>query len=448
MCTAMILTGCSKNKTDEPVNPDEPNVPSQGQGEMQQMTVSESKEFISDVANEFLKKFRTPDQQALIALAAHFDKEYSELEAPAEFEIDPEESTQVNPAKTAARLLKAVGEGNTTRAVSTVITYTYNLNFDRFKGVYTPGATRWIRTGDSNDIVFSFKNAQGNACELKVTGSAEYSEVNHTDKGEEYNVWNGSEYDTESEDYVYNIRVPRTITLTLNEAGNVLVTANLVSGIDIAGHSLSINAAVTAMNITMNAAINGTDQKFTEASSLAVSGTTILSTSATINGSHLCDKDYIVDLGNKDEVTEDDLMKLFQNGNATIDVLGKVQVDGALTFNREVYKAMDADFDSYEYETMVQAESAAKKAAEDLNKYISGKLRFNNTVTTQAELYWEYKFYQDWSWYYELEPLMRFPSDSSTLSFEDYFEKGFGSVVDTYDSLIDDYKNVWNTFHK
>lgn len=432
---ALSLAACSDD--DKPKETEDPK------GEMEQLTPTESKKFLETTANEFLGKFRAADQRDLIVLASYFDEEYADLEAPEEFDIDEEES--VNPAVTYIReLARAIKSADASRAGAAAIKYTYTLDPAKFKGVYEPGVSRWIRKADSKDIIFRFTDAAGKQCELKAEMSDKTSDGEVSVFDEYYDYETGT-YVENGEEYVYKFRIPKDVTVTLTCGGSELASAKVNSDLSVSGHKVSVTANVKAANLDAAVKLDGTDNQVAMNSSLVVSGETVVTARATVNGNHLCDFEFYRDM----EGDEDDLIALFKDGSAAVSVLDKVRVDANVTFNRSVFKAIDDEFDNYEFNTQASAETAVKNAVATLNSSIKAEVRYNNKETVQATLFWKYDF-EEWGeyWEYTIEPLMQFEADKTTYSFEEYFENGFASVEDQWDALLESYEKVWDSAQK
>lgn len=126
--------------------------------------------------------------------------------------------------------------------------------------------------------------------------------------------------------------------------------------------------------------------------------------------------------------------------NITINILGKAKVvykilDGNLYYNN-LSKADDNDGD----------ESMFKLFVENANKQVDAKLYLDGSVSPAAKIYLapyldeEYGNYKYWDYEYWLEF-----TDGSKYSYEDYFdEQNFKTVSDKIQSLIDDFKNLFD----
>lgn len=442
---AVGSVACSDKDKEPGGNPDKPDM---GSGDMEQMTPTESKKFLSDAANDFLSKFKAGDQRSLIELCSYFSDRYGDLEMPESWDVEATETvTPVTPKDLLKGLEKAMASGNSSTAGAVIISYVYSIDWEQFKGIYKPGINHWVKAGESNDIIFQFNDMDNAPCELKATASSKNSEGQITWADDYYSY----EYEgIATEENTVNYKIPQEITVTLKQNNNTLVDSKVKSDIDVSGHKFNVNANTLAANIRTIVDLQGTDTKITQSSSLQVSGETLLTSTAAINGYRLCDFDYYKELADKGN-TEDALVALLQNGNATVNVMNKVSIDATGSYSKDLYEALEGDFDSRNYNgSLIDTEKAVTKALNVLNNNLTALVRFNNTKTVQAKMLWS-STYEDYNGYYGdyrtyyIEPLIQFEQDKTTYSFEGYFERGFSSVEETWADLQESYEKVWNS---
>ena len=434
---ALSIASCKDDKAKDPDGPDDPN------GEMTQLSPTKSKEFLVETANDFLSKFNAGDQQQLIKLCAFFEDRYGYLDMPKEFVVD-EEITETNPLRLVKAFAATAAHGNATKAGAASIIYTYTLDFEKFKGVYTPAGSRWVKAQESNDIIFRFDDATGTECELKATISSKNSDGSISWTDEYYDYY----YDEEiTEEYVYKFRIPQEINITLSQGSSVLANSKVTSSIDTRNHKINVVANVTAANITAAVKLDGTDTQVTQTSTLTVSGEELVATNATLNGNNLCNFDFYKD--NMDEDAQDLLPQLLSSGNATVSVMKKVRIDATGKYTNALYEALNNEYDSWEYSSQSAAERAVTNAIATLNNQITAEVRYNNTNTVQARLIWDYDL-DEWGNYFEyyIQPLILFSADDTRYTFDEYFSKGFSTVEDTWADLQESYEKVWEAAKK
>ena len=395
-----------------------------GEGTMQEYTPEQSKEFLENTATEALNMLNPEDQRAVIELCSYFVDRYGDLDLPENFAIEEDEDNYVSGyMRSMARAAASADPSSLTRAV---YEYVYDINFNNFKGIYEPGNYEWEQVGESNDVVFRFTNAKGQNCELKAVGSStEYNtSVDWTE-----DKWFGEE------SYQYNFTIPAEVSLTLTENGTQLVTAKVISNVNFAGHNFSINTEVKAANIIATAQTTGNDSKVTETAETKVGGQLYISETAVVNGSHLCDLDFYQKNFGDDGDAKAALSQLLRNGEAQVNVINKVYVDGIINYSNALYDALGLYAD-----TAQEAESYVTL----LNQNIIGRVRYNNTTTVQAKVTWSYttEKYGNYVEYY-IEPQLEFP-DGTTYYFSKYFESGFDGVETLWNNLTKKYEAIWD----
>lgn len=443
LCLAM-LASCSDDKKTEVDNPEGP----QGNGTMEVMTPEESKVFLQDAAVDFLDKFKPEEQKALIELAAYFDSEYAGYDLPDNFNLD---EASYSPARYLRQLAKAA-KGDIDALTRAANSYSYTVKFDRFAGIYEPVSSKeeWVKTGNSNDIVFRFTNAASQPVELKISQSGGVSDLDYTytETDWEYDYNTGEGKDVEYK-YTYYLSIPKNVTTSLTENGNSLAHATVVSSIDVKGHTLSADVDATLMNLRATAKVAGTDSKVEARTEFFVGSEKIASGYATLEGSGLCDLDrYEKFDGMDDDEVYAELAKMFKTGDCGLDILGEVQVYGQGSYYRQLPADLDDYFDSWDYEdNQAAAERACQDACDRLNKAIKVQLRYNNTKTDQATVLFQPGF-SNWGygWEYYIDCVLLFP-DKTTYSLEDYF-RNFTTVSGKFDSLIDAYRKIWRQAKK
>ncbi len=453
-CASLALFSCGGDDPDPNPGPD-PGVvtpPTPSGEEMKVYTPTESKEYLSNTANDFMKTFRTADHSESVHFAYQFVDTYGDLDFPDEFDVLDDDDPSYSPSVFFRNLLNGLRSANPARLNAASMVYTYNINFDRFAGVYIPGRDSWIKKSASKDIVFEF-TLNGEDCVLRAEASGGTTdkdiEVEDYDWDYNYSTGNWEEYEYKN---IYKLSIPRTVTVNLTKGGKQMLTATINSNIDFKAHKLSWDAYTKVANIEASSKGSGVDSQVTENSTLIVGGNALITTTSQLNGNNLCNYDKIKNA--LDEEDEDDYIILSYISNATsvIDVMGKVQIRGNGTLNRDVLDAMDGDWSYWSSMTRSEAESACKKACQTLGKYVTAKVCYNNSPTVQAEIrfqselddwseYWYGEYYEGWEYY--MVPVLYFPADLSTYTFEEYGEKGFGSVEDLWESQLDNYERLW-----
>ncbi len=437
----VMLCSCGGNDDNKIDNPDGP----QGSGSMEEMTPEQSKEFLQTTATDFLNLFNPQDQKQVIELAAYFSSEFENYEVPEEFEIEPD-----GQKRTPAPYMKAVAQaakGDLDALTRAATTYSYTIKFEKFAGIYEPDSKeeRWVKTGNSSDLIFKFTNKSGQPVEMKVTQSGGTSDLDFSVSDWDYDYINGNYQEFEYQ-YNYFLFIPKNVTATLVENGQELVKTTVVSSIDVKGHKISADVNATLMNIQAIGKTEGTDSKVEATAEFYVSGEKVATSYATINGNNLCNQDKFEAMEDMDdEEVAEELAKMFKNGSCGANVLDKVQVYGQIQYYKDLYFDLDGYWSSWDYDNKATAEAECKKVCDRLNNNIKTQLRYNNTATDQATIQFV-PFLDEWgssSWEYWVSANLLFP-DKTTYNIDSYFDR-FTNVSNKWNSLISSYEKLWET---
>ncbi len=442
--SVIVLAGCGDSKSDNELdNPDGP----QGSGTTEVMTPEKSKTFLQNTATDFLNKFNPEDQKAAIELAAYYAEEYGDLDAPEEFIIKADGKNRM-PA-TYLKALAAAAKGDMDGLTRAATAYSYTIKFGQFTGVYEPNTKKgeWVKTGESKDVVFKFTNKGGQPVELTVSQDGGTYDVDFTinDWDWDYDEATGSWEDFEVE-HNYYLSVPKKVNVSLKENGKELANSSVVSSIDVKGHTLSAEVVANLMNLKAEANVAGNDSKVEANTSFYVSGEIVATAYATVTGNHLCDKTKYQSFEDMDDdEVEEELSKMLKNGDCGVDVLGKVQVYGQVTYYKELPSDLDGWFDSYDYESKETAHNECQRACNRLNDKIKTQLRYDKTATDQATLQFipGLDEWGSYSWEYYVTCNLLFP-DKTTYSIDSYFEN-FTNVTNKWDTLLDAYEKIWDS---
>lgn len=385
------------------------------------LSPTEAKEYLESVATDFLGLFNPDDQAELIEFANYFVNTYGDLDEPEEWGLDDEDDSP-SPyfsAKKVMRNLRKAVSGADPSALTRAFDDCYD--FSRFSGVYEPGSSAWLKTGESNDIVFKFKNGRGQQCTVSASGS-----------GGEWSVsYDGSE-----------VRTPENVTVTVVEGSTTYARATVRSNVSESGHSASISIDATAANIGVVTTIDGTDTKIAMKSVFTVSGKEVVTTTASVGGSDLCNRDKwerIID----DEDT-DAAYRNLGKAVAEIDLLNRLQIKAEVSDFESIDSAVDNEYGDWDYDDKSAAKAACSADCDVLNAKIIANVYYSSPER-QAEIWFQPELDEDmyyWEWY--VTPCLRFISDGTTYSFEDYFGNSrFASVENQWDVLYNGYKNLW-----
>lgn len=416
---AIVPMSCSKD--------DNGGEPGGGSGQMEQYTSEESKEFIEEVSQEAMALLDPSMQKPLADLCEYFLQRYGDLGMPGEDQVA---------SHSVGMFFKETGSALRQRdyAALTRATYYYvydiNLDYKEYAGIYEPGVYDWQKVGESKDIIFQFKDASGSECKLTLSASDNFStgEFEFTD------------YD---DDYLVRYNIPQNITLTLNQGGTSLINLNVVTDINLNGHTVDATVKGNVMNISLDVVAKANDNQVTENSTIKIDGVDYVTSYAVVNGSNLCDINFYQTIDEDNARTK--LSSLLKNGKGTVNLLNRIQADFEVTYSPSLYDAVTTYYDNWEFGSETQALSAVQRAIETLDAQVKGVIRYNNKATTQAWIGWTYES-DSWSsgqyWEYWIEPVLKFP-DNTTYTFEDYFDTGFAGAENAWYNLVKKYEAIW-----
>ncbi len=437
-----MLASCGgdKKEIDNPGGP-------QGSGSMTEMTPEESKEYLQETAAEFLNKFKPEDQRQAVELAAYFSSEFEYFDAPEEFEIEPNESK-----RTPAAYLKALSDaarGDMDALTRAATSYSYTVNFNKLSGIYEPNYAKekWVKTSDSKDIVFQFKNKSGQPVVLTVAQSGGEYDVDFSidEWDEDYVNGHWEEFKVK---YQYFLSVPKTVKATLTENGKQLADSEVVSSIDTKKHTISADVKANLMNLKATTIVEGTDSKVEARSEFYISGDWVAEGYATVTGRDLCNIDKYTSMADMDEEeAETEWAKMFKTGDCGANVLDKVQVYAQIEYYKNLPIDLGDYYDSYDYDNNKDAaRKDCEQACDRLNQHIKSQVRYNKTKTDQASFKfvpyfydYSYGYYDEWEYVVSADVL--FP-DGTTYDVASYFEN-FTNVARKWNSLLKAYQNIW-----
>lgn len=300
-----------------------------------------------------------------------------------------------------------------------------------FVGEFELQQGTWVQTKKGGDhLSFTYYDAQQKKCVLTLKASAEATEIHHSVFDEEDWVWIGGQATVTR--YENRFMLPKQVDITATREGKnmgtVSVTSNVKTGkeVDLSKDEVDVTSVVTigAYKAEVKKAVYKAGKTAEAKVVFSKNGEELITLEGNGNGN-------ITPSGEKSE---------FGQINITMNILGKAKfvykiLDGNLYYNN-LSKADDNDGD----------ESMFKLFVENANKQVDAKLYLDGSVSPAAKIYLapyleeEYGSYKYWDYEYWLEF-----TDGSKYSYEDYFnEQHFKTVSDKIQSLIDDFKNLFN----
>lgn len=304
-------------------------------------------------------------------------------------------------------------------------------NAANFVGEFELQQGTWVQTKKGGDhLSFTYYDAQQKKCVITLKASAEATEIHHSVFDEEDWVWTGSQEIVTR--YENRFMLPKQVDITATREGKnmgtVSVTSQVKTGkeVDLSKDEVDVTSVVTigAYKAEVKKAVYKAGKTAEAKVVFSKNGEELITLEGNGNGN-------ITPSGEKSE---------FGQINITMNILGKAKfvykiLDGNLYYNN-LSKADDNDGD----------ESMFKLFVENANKQVDAKLYLDGSVSPAAKIYLapyleeEYGSYKYWDYEYWLEF-----TDGSKYSYEDYFnEQHFKTVSDKIQSLIDDFKNLFN----
>lgn len=304
-------------------------------------------------------------------------------------------------------------------------------NAANFVGEFELQQGTWVQTKKGGDhLSFIYHDAQQKKCVITLKASAEATEIHHSVFDDEDWEWTGSQEIVTR--YENRFMLPKQIDITATREGKnmgtVSVTSQVKTGkeVDLSKDEVDVTSVVTigAFKAEVKKAVYKAGKTAEAKVVLSKNGEELITLEGNGNGN-------ITPSGEKSEIGQI---------NITMNILGKAKfvykiLDGNLYYNN-LDKAYDNDGD----------ESMFKLFVENANKQVDAKLYLDGAVSPAAKIYLapylaeDYGTYKYWDYEYRLEF-----TDGSKYSYEDYFnEKQFKTVSDKINSLIDDFKNLFN----
>lgn len=392
------------------------------------LSSEQQKQRLESVATEASQMFRPEDHRHLIELANYWERMYSGLDVPADWE-----SAVNTPAYAPASVLTSLARSLKHGDISTLAfnTFNYYYEFSQFTGIYEPGRYRWNRVGDSNDIIFRFYNDASQLVEVKVTASGSNADFS---------------VDIDDENSRYTVKSPKLIETSITENGSRIMWSRSNVSFNEASHVVDFDIIAEVANIQASAEAHATDTRITGKSSTTIDGKLLANADFVVDGEGMATRSIIEDLVKNPSDTK--FCRMFKKATANTDVLGKIQVRGEMTDLRSIIDAFEEDFDNYEFDDKETARQACQQSCDILARASKGRMYFDGSNAMEAELVYkpcldEYNgyYYSWWEWY--IEPMLKF-ADGTTYSIEGYFTTSrFASVENTWTNLWNSYSRLW-----
>lgn len=339
--------------------------------------------------------------------------------------------------------------------------YIYHyINYDalvaasNFTGHFEGRNRSWTYS-HANDLQFAFNDNKGQRCVALLTTSGATKEV-HLGEIESwsdyYYYYSGGKGYTEETKNTYNttIKVPENINVTLTQNGQTLVKVAL--HIDLSGLNGKEFTSASSLSLSMTTEFsNGykirlNQVKYSAGKSAEVSFT-FANSKATLLTAHIGGD--VQNLPNyklsdivADDFDDDDLENTAGNLTfARFDVIGKVQIEGAISDVRSFVDNID------EADSHSRSQSEMQKYLNKANRLMNAYLYYDNNGKRQAEVSLDAVPEESWygQQYYEIQPMIGFSDGSRYSSFEAFFnDEDFAASVSAFKRLVNKYCDLFD----
>lgn len=311
------------------------------------------------------------------------------------------------------------------------------LQASKFNGEYTVVNNRWQYSSNPSLCKFVFADANGQQVIATVTTSGAEKNVYVVQDRKSHYTYNGTNYNYT---YDYNdigIAIPERIDVNITQGGRTIITCNATFNLsnitENARYDLSRNNIDVTTKVVINEkyAVNVSKASYVangqSSASFTVSNgnTTIISGTASAN-SRITNSSY-------DDIEVHSLTGI----NASVDILGRVQIKAQCNDGKELGNLME-EADDKKYD-----ETAFKNKISQINSKFSANAYYNNDGTVRATItlgafgkqYYNYQSQPTTRW--ESKPIITFMSDNSSYAFDEYFtDSQFPTVWENFKDLV------------
>lgn len=439
-CLSIAFTSCKETNEDEPSNPETPT------SEEKVMSISEQKQYLESVGSELIGYFEEKNFDKVVNLLDYSAKTYENYSW---------DSVSSWASEIYDDLIENLG---TTTSETDEYGYTYFYNnykvlimASNFHSRFVAQDNKWVRY-DSNDLQFQFKDQSNNDCILKLSTSGNIKKV-YVGNIDEYDHYDYS-YGVYTDYYdrtQLTIGIPEQIILTLTCGGTDLVKGTI--NIDLASITNDqFDFSKSSINISSTIELyNGYKIELSQASytpnnlrvdfNLSSNGTSLIKITASSDINDIPSIKLDDFSSDNFDIDEDDFSNSSaNNAYASVDILGKVQIQGEISkvnkYIEYLYNAEENSSNEKEFKSYINQ-------ANDLSKFY---VSYNGSNTIQASIKLE-PFNENESgydyWYYE--PVFEFQDGSKYCSIEAFFnDSDFKNIIDTFEQIIEDYSNKFD----
>lgn len=419
---ALVLTGCREEPTPTPTpNPKPTDL----------LSPDEQKTFLAGVGEELIGIFNPNDQKKAVELADDLYNKYESYDWDAISEEFMEVYDDIYSSEFESffsmpkRIINAInGKQKASlenlEILLTLSKFGYTIEFDD-----NTKSVKITKTGDTA-IVAKFSDSDGTPCELKVWGEGKEIEGSYT-------------YEDDGKRTI-RVKVPTTISMHLKQGSSSLVSFTFNWDTNVKDYvNTSLDMKVINLGFKEESKVSTTQAS--AVFSFTYNDKNIITAAANLPKYKLTGWEEGSDITQEEgedwinEYAEDyeALLGYVGKGEAKLDILGKIQIQGGVTDGAALvdayYHWIDKDYNN--------ELDACNDLCKLLNKYIYLSIYYNKTTTEQAKLLMD--VYED-KYGYDVEPIMQFPYDDSQIAVMTYFESSkFLGLIDLVEDLANSY---------
>jgi len=385
------------------------------------------KEFLEQTGTELVGSFNSSDFNNFYAIRRVLENEYAYEGSEAEQHLDAVYNVR-----------QALNEAGSVKY------YKRTLALANFSGNYYLSNGTW-HYQSGNGLKCTFNDANGQQVVATVSSSGTTKTVYLFDETKRHYEYIYPSYTSWREETQVLVTIPQRVVVTVTQGGKTILESTTTVDLSNVTEGAKFDLSRNNLNVTTKTVINGlytinvSQAKYTANGESKAEFTISNASKTLISGSATGSSQLTND---KDEVE----VKSLRNLNATLDILGRVQLKASCNDGIALSDCMDeAHANRYE-------EQAYKQTLNRTNTLYSANMYYNNNSTVKGTLTLEpfgdtYRYYAGWNgnapiyetrtrW--ESKPIITFTSDNSSYALEDYFtETRFKTVIDNFKSLVE-----------
>jgi hypothetical protein len=432
-CLMFVLTACpdpniNSQEPEQKTNPDD------------LLSPDEQKNFLVEVAEELIATFNPADQKAAVDLADDLYYKYQNYDWNSIEDEFAEEWDEFYSAEFDAFFgmpKKVIDVFNGRKKVQDLEILLTLSKIGRVIELDDKNKTVKITKSNDASITVKFSDSKGVACEAKVWGEGKEISASYTYEDYYYDYENGRISDGMR---TIKVKVPTTINMYLRHGSNSLVSMNFTWDSNLKDY---VNTSLDLKIINLGFQ---EETKVTTTAASAVFSFTYDDNNLITAAANLPKYKLIGWEGGKD-ITEEEgenwideyedkyasLLGKVGKGEAKLDILGKIQIQGGVTDGAALLDAYYNWNDTYYRNSLDEYQDLC----EMLNNYLFLSVYYNKTTTEQAKL--QMQVYEDY-YGYDIEPVMYFPYNNTSIAIMTYFNSSkFLGLADLIEDLANSY---------